>query len=153
MPDPKTVPAVVCDMAAAPDSPEQRLAEYARLFEAAFVSRECTEEGVRWRLRADPGIRAWAQNLAARENTCCTFMTNTITVAGEHVLWDATTIDDPAARAVLDMFYDLPANPPPDVDTLQNRFIESIGVPVVIVEESTTRPATLKEIGNGRQNP
>jgi|GEM_PF-4342168 len=151
MPDPKTIPAVVCDMTTAPDSAEQRVADYARLFEAAFVSRERTEVGFRWRLRADPGIRNWAQKLAARENICCAFMSNTITVEGEHVLWDATTIDDPAARAVLDKFYDLPSNPRPDLDTLQKRFVEEIGVPVVIVEASMTRPATLKEIRTGRR--
>jgi DNA-binding transcriptional regulator YbjK len=108
MTDSQTAPAVACDMTGAPDTPQQRLAEYARLFEAAFVSRERTAAGVRWRLRADPGVEAWARDLAARENACCAFMTNSVTVAGAQVLWDATTIDDPAARAVLAQFYDLP---------------------------------------------
>ena len=108
MTDPQTAPAVACDMTGAPDTAEQRLAEYARLFEAAFVSRERNDAGVRWRLRADPGVEAWARDLAARENACSACMTNPVTVAGALVLWDATTIDDPAARAVLDQFYDLP---------------------------------------------
>jgi len=149
MPDPETAPAVVCDMTGAPDSAQERLAEYARLFDAAFVSRERTPAGVRWRLRADPGIEAWARDLAARENACCAFMTIAVTVAGEHVLWDASTIDDPVARGVLDLFYDLPGDRSPDVAAMHSR-LERIGVPVVIVEGTVTRPATAAEIRDGR---
>ena len=73
------LPPVVCDMSGAPDTGEQRMAEYARLFAAAFLSRERTATGIRRRLRADPGIADWAR--------------------------------DPAARAVLDLVYELPSNP------------------------------------------
>ena len=148
MPDPKTTPAVVCDMTSAPDSAEERLAEYARLFGAAFVSRERTAAGIRWRLRADPGIEAWARDLAARENACCGFMTIAVTLAGEHVLWDASTIDDPVARGVLDLFYDLPGDRS-DVAAMHSR-LERIGVPVVITEGAVTRPATAAEIRGER---
>jgi hypothetical protein len=136
-------------MTSAPDSAEERLAEYARLFEAAFVSRERTAAGIRWRLRADPGIEAWARDLAARENACCGFMTNMITLVGEDVLWDASTIDDPAARGVLELFYELPANRTPDVAAVQTRF-EEIGVPVVIAEGAVTRSVTAAEIRGER---
>jgi len=102
------LPPVACDMSGAPDTGPERMAEYARLFAAAFVSRERTATGVRWRLRADPGIEEWARDLAARENACCAFMTTTVTVVGGEVHWDATTGDDPAARAVLDLVYELP---------------------------------------------
>ena len=97
------VPPLVCDMTDAPDSGEQRLDDYVCLFGAAFISRERTDTGMRWRLRADPGIETQARDLAARENACCAFLTITVTVTGGQVLWDATTIDDPAARAVLNM--------------------------------------------------
>src|SRR4051794_7293282 len=104
-----TTPAVVCDMTDAPDTGAERLAEYGRLLAAAFVARMRTPTGgVRWVLRADPGIEAWAADLAARENACCAFMTNTVTVVDEHVHWEATVIDDPSARAVLDLLYELP---------------------------------------------
>lgn len=149
MPDPTTPPAVACDMTSAPDSAQERLAEYARLFDAAFVSRERTAAGVRWRLRADPGIEAWARDLAARENACCAFMTVAVTLAGEHVLWDASTIDDPVARGVLDLFYELPSNRSPDVGAMHSRF-DRIGVPVVITEGAVTRSATAAEIRGGR---
>ena len=149
MPDPVTTPAVVCDMTNAPDSAEERLAEYVRLFDAAFVSRERTPAGVRWRLRADPGIEAWARDLAARENACCAFMANSITLAGEHVLWDASTIDDPVARGILDLFYDLPGDRSPDVEAMHSR-LGRIGVPVVVAEGAVTRSATAAEIRRGR---
>ena len=149
MPDQETTPAVVCDMTSAPDSAEERLAEYARLFNAAFVSRERTAAGIRWRLRADPGIEAWARDLAARENACCAFMTNTITLAGQDVLWDASTIDDPVARGVLDLFYDLPGDRS-DVAAMHSR-LEGIGLPVVIADGTVTRPATTAEIRDGRR--
>ena len=149
MPAPKTTPAVVCDMSSARDSAQERLAEYVRLFDAAFISRERTADGVRWRLRADPGIEAWARDLAARENACCAFMTNTVTLAGEHLLWDASTIDDPVARGVLDLFYDLPGNRSTDVAAMHSR-LEQIGLPVVISEGAVTRSATSAEIQGGR---
>jgi hypothetical protein len=141
---------VVCDMTNAPDSAEQRLDEYARLFAAAFASKERTIDGVRWRLRADPGVEAWAQDLAARENACCAFMTNTISVAGGHVLWDATTttIDDPSARAVLDLFFALPDARWTDVADVHERLALS-GVSIVIVDGTVIRPATPEEIRSG----
>jgi hypothetical protein len=135
MPDPTPAttppPAVVCDMTAAPDTGEQRLDEYARLFAAAFVSRERTDTGMRWRLRADAGIEDWARDLAARENACCAFMTTTVTAAGGQVLWDATTIDDPAARAVLDLMYELPVTRWTHADEMHERFVRTTGVPIV----------------------
>ena len=102
-------PAVVCDLTDAPDTAEERLREYGRLLAAALVTRERTADGVRWRLRAGDGVEEWARDLAARENACCAFMTHTVTVEGDHVVWDSMTIDDPAAHAVLDLFHDLPA--------------------------------------------
>jgi hypothetical protein len=149
-PDRATEPTVVCDMTDAPDSGEQRLQEYARLFAAAYIARERTATGMRWRLRADDGIEAWAKDLAAREKACCAFMTSTISVRGGQVLWDVTTIDDPAARAVLDMYYDLPDAQSTDVDEVHARFVRTTGVPIVITDGSVTRPATPEEIRRGR---
>jgi hypothetical protein len=144
--DPMNGPAVVCDMTNAPDSAAQRLDEYARLFDRAFISRERTADAVQWRLRAAPGVEAWARDLAAREKACCAFMSITVTVIDEQVLWDATTIDYPVARSVLDLYYDLPETRWTDVDAVNERFVEASGVPGVIVEAAMTRPATLDEI-------
>lgn len=144
------LPAVVCDLTDAPDSGEERLREYSRLFEVAFISRERTEVGMRWRLRAGEGIEAWARDLAARENACCAFMTNTITPDADHVWWEATTIDDDSARAVLDFFYELPEQRWTDVDQAHDRFVATTGVPIVFSEGPVTRPATLEEIRSGQ---
>jgi len=107
-PENRPTPPIVCDMTGAPDTPDERLAEYARLFAHAYVGRERTGERVRWRFDAAPDVEAWARDLAARENACCAFMQHTVRVVDGEVWWDATTIDDPTARAVLDFFYELP---------------------------------------------
>jgi hypothetical protein len=101
-------PAIVCDMTDAPDTGQERLAEYARLFAAAYLGKEWRGAEMRWRFRADPGIEAWARDLAARENACCGFMQTTITVQGDEVIWDTSTIDDPNAHRVLELMYELP---------------------------------------------
>jgi hypothetical protein len=108
---------------------------------------------MRWRFRAYPGIEVWARDLAARENHCCAFLTITVTATDGQVHWDATTIDDPAARAVLNMLYDLPETRFSDVDEAHDRFVEATGVPIVITEGGLTRPATAEEIRHGRHHP
>ena len=116
---------VVCDMSSAPDTPEQRLDEYHRLFGQALISRERTErDGVRFRLRADDGIEAWVRDLAAREKACCAFFAFEITTTGDEVVWDAEVIDDDTARAVLDEFYALTENVTQSVEDLRARFTE-----------------------------
>ena len=146
-------PAIVCDMTDAPDTGQERLAEYARLFESALVSRERTPGAMRWWLRNDEGIEAWAKDLAARENACCAFMTTTVTVAADRVLWESTVIDDPVAREVLDMMYELPERRWTDVGQACARFTDEIGVPVVISDGPVVRPATLGEVRGGRPRP
>jgi hypothetical protein len=151
--EPTAVPPVVCDMTDAPDTGEERLADYGRLFDAAFVARERTPDGgIRWVLRADPGIEAWATDLAARENACCAFMTNTVTLVGEHVHWDATVIDDPSARAVLDLLYDLPDRRWDTADAVYQEW-DTLGVPILVQDGALTRPATETEVLAGRRDP
>ena len=146
-------PAIVCDMTGAPDTGQERLAEYARLFDSALISRERTPGAMRWWLRNDEGIEAWAKDLAARENACCAFMTTTVTVAADRVLWESTVIDDPVAREVLDMMYELPERRWTDVGQAYARFTGEIGVPVVISDGPVVRPATLGEVRSGRPRP
>ena len=103
---------VVCTLT--DDDALERLAEYGRLFAAAYVGRERTATGMRWTLRGEPGIAEWARALAAREDACCPFLRNTITETGHHLVWEMTTGDDPVAQAVVDLFYDLPVGTPDD---------------------------------------
>jgi hypothetical protein len=98
-------------MTDAPDTAEERMAEYGRLFAAAYTGRERTGEGIRWRFRADEGIEAWVRDLAARDEACCPFLAINVTVADGGVRWDAGLadgVDDDIARTVLDDFYHLP---------------------------------------------
>jgi|tagenome__1003787_1003787.scaffolds.fasta_scaffold20680595_3 hypothetical protein len=128
MRDDSTRPPVVCDLTGAPDTAAERLAEYARLFDRAYLSRERTADGVRWRLRADPGVEEWARDLAAREMACCPFMTLTVVRVRQEIHWDATTFDDAAARAVLGLFHDLPARRWETVEAVMDRWPQ-LGVP------------------------
>ena len=99
---------IVCDMTDAPDTPQQRLEAYARLFALGLEHTERTETGMRWRFRYSPEAAGLAHELAALENACCGFMTTTVTVMEDELWWDATTIDDPMAQAVLDLMRELP---------------------------------------------
>jgi hypothetical protein len=99
---------VVCDMTTAPDTEEERIAEYRRLFGEALLGREHTTEGVRYRFRAAPGVEAWVRDLAAREKACCGFYGYEVSARGDEVIWDMAVPDNDAARALLDEFYALP---------------------------------------------
>lgn len=98
---------VACDMSNARDTPEERLAEYRRLFATALTARERTGLGIRFRFRADPGVEEWVRDLAAREKACCPFFGFAVTVEGGEVRWDAAVPDTDAAKAVLEDFYAL----------------------------------------------
>jgi hypothetical protein len=97
---------IVCDMTNAPDTPESRLAEYRELFATALVARERTETGIRFRLRGD--VLEQVRALAAKENQCCAFFEFEVTVDGDEVVWDASVVDDPVAREILEDLYRLP---------------------------------------------
>jgi hypothetical protein len=114
-------PPIACDMTGAPDTGPERMAEYQRLFTEALVGRERTGAGIRFRLRADPGIEDWVRDLAAREKACCAFFDFNVTTVGDEVHWDATVIDDDTARAILDEFYALPDNLSLGVEGLESR--------------------------------
>jgi hypothetical protein len=95
-------------MTAAPDTDRERFAEYRRLFAQALVGRERTAEGIRFRLRDEPGIEAWVRDLAAREKACCGFFAFAVARRDGEVVLDAAVIDDDVARAILEEFYRLP---------------------------------------------
>src|SRR5262245_50919248 len=106
--------AIACDMTGAPDTPEERLAEYDRLFTQALVGRERTDDAVRLRLRADEGMEAWVRDLAAREKACCPFYDFSVDVTASEVWWDISLVDGVAAgdenmaRTLLDTYYYAP---------------------------------------------
>jgi hypothetical protein len=108
------VPAIACDLTDAPDTAEERMAEYARLFARALVGRERTDEGVRLRFRADEGVEAWVRDLAVREKACCPFYNFEVSGVGGQVWWDIGLVagiadgDEHTARTLLDTYYHAP---------------------------------------------
>ena len=107
-------PAIACDMTDAPDTAEERMAEYARLFAQALAGRDRTGAGVRLRFRADEGIEAWVRDLAVREKACCPFYNFAVSTTGGEVWWDISLVDGVAdgeehtARTLLDTYYSAP---------------------------------------------
>jgi len=103
---------IACDMSTARDTPEQRLAEYAELFEQALLGRERRADCVVFLLRDAPGIREQVDDLAHREHACCPFLDYHVETAGDHVIWTITnpvTGDErDGVEAVLDAFHALP---------------------------------------------
>jgi hypothetical protein len=106
-------PAIACDMTEAPDTAEERMAEYDRLFTQALAGRDRTASGVRLRFRAVDGIEAWVRDLAAREEACCPFYDFEVATTDGQVWWDVSlvagvTADPHTARTLLDTYYHAP---------------------------------------------
>jgi len=104
---------IVCDMTGAPDTAEERMAEWGRVIEAAYLHRERAGASIALRFRADDGIDAWVRDLSAREKACCPFLDFTVTVERAEVRWevtvaDDTVIDDETLGPILDWLFDLP---------------------------------------------
>ena len=112
---------IVCDMTTAPDTGDERMAEYGRLFADHLVGRERTDDGIRFRFRAADGVDAWVRSLAAREHACCPFFSSRVTRAGDEVHWTSSVVDDDVARAVLEEFYRLPETFAAGLEGLEDR--------------------------------
>ncbi|MFI7454835.1 hypothetical protein ACIBQX_45705 [Nonomuraea sp. NPDC049714] len=120
---------IACDLSSALDTMPERLAEYRRLFDTAYVGRERTAHGIRFRLRADEGVEAWVRDLTVREKACCAFFAFAVTTDGDEVLWDAAVADDDLARAVLEELYRLPGDTTAAPEELAER-LTGTGLPV-----------------------
>jgi len=138
--------AIVCDMTDAPDTAADRITEWRRLFTAALAGRERTEEGIRFRFRADAGIEEWVRDLAARENACCAWYDYDVTVHDDEIWWDLCAPGDEVAQQILKDFYDLPDTLGAGPAVLLERFAAQ-GQPVMMRENGTLRPATPAELG------
>jgi hypothetical protein len=112
---------IVCDMTTAPDTAQQRLDAYRRLFGQHLISREKTSQGIRFRLRAEPGVEDQVRELAAREMACCAFFAFDVIVDGEQVIWDCAVSDNDTARAILEEYYLLPDTAPQSPAELSGR--------------------------------
>jgi hypothetical protein len=81
---------IACDLNGAPDTIEQRLAEYRRLFEHGLVARASTDEESSFRFADRPGVREWVLDLVRREAACCPFLSFEVVLDGEQIVWTAT---------------------------------------------------------------
>jgi hypothetical protein len=132
---------IVCDLTGAPDTAEQRMAEYGRLFAQSLAGRERTGQGVRLRFRADDGVEAWVRDLAAREKACCPFYDFGVRATGGEVWWDVGLVDgveddEGTARMMLDEFYHAPDNVAGGVAGIKERLAAS-GFTVTTNESGT----------------
>lgn len=143
-----TIPPVpiVCDMTDAPDTAEERLATYRHIFRD-LIGRERTEAGIRFRFAAHDGLADEIRELAVLEKACCAFFDFDINEHADEITWDASVIDDPIARQILDEYYALPDTLATDDTAALHRRFAMKGLTVVIDDNGTTRPATAAELG------
>jgi hypothetical protein len=94
---------IACDMSTAVDTPDERLAEYGRLFATALVRRERRDHAVAFVFRARPGTREHVEDLARREAACCPFMGYRVETVDDEVSF---TFTNPAGRAEIDAMLD-----------------------------------------------
>jgi hypothetical protein len=133
---------IVCDPRGAPDTAEERIDTYRRLFADALTGRDRTETGVCLRFRADPGIEDRVRDLAALEKRCCDFFTFAIAATDDEVTWYAEVVDDDTARSLLEEWFRLPEVVNESVPELYRRWVEAGGVFV-------TDPLVDLEVGAG----
>jgi hypothetical protein len=140
---------IVCDMTDAPDTATERFLEYQQLFRDSLIGRERVGESIRFRFRADPGVEEHVRDLAAREKSCCGFFDFTVTAVDDEVHWDATVVDDPLARQILDEFYDFPTAIAAGLPAVREQYTAA-GLQVVIADgKGGRRPATDEDLGLG----
>jgi hypothetical protein len=97
---------IACDMSTAQDTPGERFAEYARLFERALLRRERRADGVVLALGAGGGTLAAVEDLARREAACCPFLDYRIDATGDEVVWTVSNVSDGPDRAGVDVILD-----------------------------------------------
>jgi len=98
--------ALVCDLSAARDSVEERLAAYREVF-AALLGRELRDRQLRFRFRAEHVDVALLGDLVERERACCPFLHSSLRTVGSEVWWDCR-VDSAEAVPFLQALHDLP---------------------------------------------
>jgi hypothetical protein len=141
---------IVCDMSTASDTPDARLAEWARLFERALLRRERRMDALVFAFRADTGTREALEDLARREAACCPFLDYRVETVRDEVIWTVTNpiTGDPRASVdtMLDAIHDLPDHAGSDMDDLLGQLAER---DVHVIEAGGGR----FELGDSRARP
>ena len=112
---------VACDMSTAEDTPDERVREYARLFERTLLCHERRTDSVVLTFRAGAGTREAIEDLARREAACCPFLDYRIETVGNEVVWTITGDGRADANLTLDAFYAVPDHPGVDFAGLLDR--------------------------------
>jgi hypothetical protein len=99
---------IACDMSTASDTPEERLAEYRRLFADALLGRERRDDSVVLSFRAGPRTREAVESLVEREAACCPFLDYRVEALGDELRWTTTGDSRPGVDDILDSLYALP---------------------------------------------
>ena len=102
---------IACDMTTAVDTPAERLAEYARLFEASLARRERRDASVVFVFRSSAGTSELVAELARREAACCPFMEYRVETSGDELIYTITGAARDGVGAMLDAMYALPESP------------------------------------------
>ena len=99
---------IACDLTDAPDTPDERIAEYGRLFQRALAGRERTADAVELTgSPRSPVSPSGSPTSREREGACCPFMSHH--VARRHARHLASGSQaGPAAQATLDEFHAFP---------------------------------------------
>jgi hypothetical protein len=101
---------IACDMSTAQDTPDERLADYGRLFERALTERERRADSVVLTFTAD--AHEALLDLVRREAACCPFVDYRVQASDDTLVWTTTNPrgeDDRAnVDAMLDALYELP---------------------------------------------
>jgi hypothetical protein len=118
---------IVCDMTTAADSPEERFAEYGRLYAHALIARDRTDDAFQFTFAAKPGVWEWIADLVRREAACCPFFSYEVERRDDQIVWTTRADTSPAAldavRAMLDEVYAAPDRFS-DVDGLLGRLAD-----------------------------
>jgi hypothetical protein len=123
-------------MTTAPDTAQERMAEYGRLFEHALAGRDRTTDTVIWRFTARAGVESWVRDLADREAACCPFFTYTVTTHDGEVTYRIAADDDPIAQGILDEFHQLPDHIGDGLPSLLQR-LHTAGIDVQASDDGT----------------
>ena len=99
---------IACDMTGAADTPQERIAEYGRLFSHALIARDRGSDSLEFRFSPKAGVAEWVADLARREAACCPFFSYRVVEEGGSIVWRTSSDAGAEAQAMLDEFHDLP---------------------------------------------
>lgn len=119
---------IVCDFANAPDTPEERLDEYSRLFQAALIDRGRTADGMILTFANHDGVADWVTDLVKREALCCSFLRFEVIADDSAVRW--VTSGTPEMQPMLDELYELSDVTGPSPQATREAFIP-VAIPLV----------------------